>query len=537
VIPEDASIYLADTDQPIFTPVHKLLWSPGHIDKLETRLPRGRKTDHTAINERGGTPFLPFGEKGGRSAVLALQFMCRDKAGLFGENRKDAEGAYWPIGVRVPPPVSGAASTESASESNRSPLVATFVATGEKVELKIASDTTQGFLKTGVVLLDLDNVKKSHSDFTIEFRAPSGFPRPPRVLRIEPNVIPIQQGRTIDQEIHTANGWPDFNFALDTPGLKFAAGKEPIAVDVQEGRVFKTWQRCDRLSEKGPDERAYEFDLRTDQVTFGNGVNGRMPETGSQIRVTYDVSEGEGGSVARNRKWNVKGFEGIFGVNPDPITGGAAASDFTQQRRAARARSRVEHALVSSADIEAAAVALPLLEVARAWVVEPDDSAPRTGAVTLIVMRTRPDDKEPDEPPETARWLAEIRRQLVPQIPLGTRLIVSAPHYRDFTIEAVVEAHQGLDPKTVKKAVVDELKKRLAIVGKTPRQPGVPVTKRDVAAWLRGVEGVKSVLSPQLRYANGKPTDVIKVLRSGLPRWNQSERTIEVKRAASGRSQ
>ena len=516
VIPEDASIYLAGTDQPIFTPLHKLLWTPGRIDKLETRFPRGRKIDHTTINERAATPFLPFGEKGGRRAVLAMQFVCRDKAGLFGENRKDATGGYWAIGVRVAPPLAGAASTEPASEPKKSPLIATFVAPGEKVELKIASDTTQGFLKTGVVLLDLDNVKKSYTDFTIEFRSPSGFPRPPRFLRIEPNAIPIQQGRTVDQEIHTTNGWPDFNFALDVPGLKFATGEEPITVDVQEGRVFKTWQRCDRLSEQGPDERVYEFDLRTDEVTFGNGINGRMPEAESQIRVTYKVSEGEAGSVARNRKWNVKGFEGIFGVNTDPITGGAAASDFTEQRRTARARSRDEHALVSSADIEAAATALPLLEVARVWVVEPDAGAPRTGVVTLVVMRTRPGDKEPNEPPETARWLAEIRRQLVPQIPLGTRLIVSAPHYRDFTIQTVVEAHRGLNPDTVKKAVADELKKRLAIVGPTPRQPGVPVSKRDVAAWLRGVEGVKSVVELQLTYTKEKIGGV-KVLRSGSP--------------------
>jgi hypothetical protein len=96
------------------------------------------------------------------------------------------------------------------------------------------------------------------------------------------------------------------------------------------------------------------------------------------------------------------------------------------------------------------------------------------------------------------------------------RLIVSAPHYRDFTIQAVVEAHQGLNPDTVKKAVQTELKKRLAIVGPTPREPGVPVTKRDVAAWLRGVAGVKRVLQLQLLYANEKTANV-RIPRSGLP--------------------
>lgn len=537
VIPEDAPVHLSNTDEPIFTPVHKLLWVAGTIDKLETRSRRGRKVDHTVTNERGTTPFLPFGERSGRREVLAMKFVCRDRAGMFGSDRQKAKGAYWPIGVRVAPAKDIAAPSKEASEAKRSSLIATLVADNERVDLKIVSDTTQGLLTTGVVLLDLDNVTKAHTDFTIEFRSPGGFPRPPRVLRIEPNVIPIQQGRTISQELHIANGTPDFNFALGVPGLKFASGEEPVTVEVQEATGLKTWSRCNRLCEKGPDDRCYEIDLRTDQITFGNGVNGRLPAEESQVLVTYKVSVGEGGGVARNRRWHVTGFAGTFGVNPEPIAGGAAASDFKQQRREARARSRSEHALVSSSDIQTAATSLSLLEVARAWVVEPDDRAPRTGVVKLVVMRTRPDEKEPAEPPETPQWLAAIRRELVTRMPLGTRLVVSRPQYRDFTIQAVIEVYQGRKPESVKKAVADELKKRLAIVGPTPRQPGVSVTKRDAAAWLRGVDGVKSVVDLQLRDATGKAIEEIKVLRSGLPRWKDHESKFEMKRPETGRSQ
>jgi len=151
-------------------------------------------------------------------------------------------------------------------------------------------------------------------------------------------------------------------------------------------------------------------------------------------------------------------------------------------------------------------------------------------------MRTRPNEKEPDEAPETPRWLMAIRRELVSRVPLGTRLMVSGPQYHDFTIQAVIEAYQGLDPETVKQAVQDELKKRLAIVGLTPRQPGVPVTRRDVAAWLRGVAGVKRIVNLQLQDANGNSLEVIKVLRSGLPRWKDGESTIAVKRPEPGGS-
>ena len=254
--------------------------------------------------------------------------------------------------------------------------------------------------------------------------------------------------------------------------------------------------------------------------------------------VTYAVSDGEEGRVARNRKWKVAGFEGTFGVNPDPISGGAATSGWIDQRREARRRSKDDHALVSSEDIAEAAKALPLLEVARAWVAAPDERQPRTGAVTLIAMRSRPDGIEPELPPETPRWLEAIRRRLAPRMPLGTRLVVAAPRYIEFSIHASLETDRGLDPSAVNKEVENALQKRLALVdlprGGMPRQPGVPVTRRDVAAWLRAINGVKRVVELKLQAADGKEVDKVAVPRSGLPRWNPGLSTIDVQRPEMG---
>jgi predicted phage baseplate assembly protein len=95
VLSEDAVINATDGGSPTFSPVHKLLWAPGSTKKLETRNAKNRATDYTATNARGGLPFFPFGERGGRGNVLALTFECRDEAGLFGSDRESARGAYW----------------------------------------------------------------------------------------------------------------------------------------------------------------------------------------------------------------------------------------------------------------------------------------------------------------------------------------------------------------------------------------------------------------------------------------------------------
>jgi predicted phage baseplate assembly protein len=416
--------------------------------------------------------------------------------------------------------------------------VATLVNKDDRIDLRIMSDSTGGFLTTGVLLLDLDNVASSPREFTIELHSLGGFPRPPRVLRIEPNVIPILQGRAVSRE-HAANGMPDWNFKLDEPGLRFARGQEPVALEVAEPSGVNTWHRCRRLAEHGPDENVYELHAKAGEVIFGNGVNGRIPPAGSQVFVTYSVSEGEKGRVARNRKWMVAGFDGAFGVNPDPITGGAASSEWIEERREARRRSRDDHALVSSDDIAEAARALPLLEVARAWVPEPDARVPRTGTVTLVVMCSRTAGSEPAHPPETPQWLETIRRRLAPRMPLGSRLVVIAPRYVEFSIQAVLEAHAGMNPSAIKEVVAKELAKRLALAdsatGLTVRQPGVPVTRRDIAAWMRATEGVKRVVQLQLQRADGQSIENVAVPRNGLPRWDSGRSAIDVQRPEIGR--
>lgn len=555
VIPQDAIIHVVGDEEPTFRPAHTLLWTPGRVQKLEARGASGQVTDLTSVNTRGGPAFLPFGESAGPRDVLTLTFACRDEAGLFGRDRQAARGARWTIGVLAAPPIGGAAAAAATADPaqtpaahRRSPLSVSLVTDGTRTPVPIVEDTTQGMLTTGAIVLDLDSIATiasspespgSPGEVTLQIRAPRGLPRPPRVLRIEPNVIPILQGRQIERELHVATGLADGIVDLDVPGLRFEHDKDPVKVEVAEATGLSTWRRG-RLSENGPNDAVHEFDTATSRITFGNGINGRTPTPVSQVLVSYAVSDGEQGNVGRNRKWSVAGFGGSFGVNLDAVAGGDSPFDFIDQRREARRRSRTEHALVSVTDLVEAAKALPLLEVVRAWVAVPQPGAPRTGVVTLIAMRSRPGDIEPDRPPETSRWLDAIRRQLLPRMPLGSRLAVRAPRYVEFSIRASVETQQGRDPSAIKGEVLKALGRRLTLVpradGTPVRQPGVPVTRRDVLAWIRSVDGVKRIVSLDLRRADGRSVGDtgIKVPGDGLPRWTPGNSTVDVSRPAAG---
>jgi len=523
VIGKDAIVNVLTDEKPPFHPTHTLLFVPGRVQRLEARLRGGRIVDYTATNERGGPAFLPFGESAGRTDVLAMTFRCRDDAGLFGARRQEAKGALWPIGVRTD--ASGIAEQHTCGAT----ITATLVADGQRFPLRIVSDSTSGLLATGVLLLDLERVAGSPREFTVELRSPRGFARPPRFLRIEPNVLPIEQGRFIAGEVQTptATGLPDWTFTLGVPGLQFAAGDEPLAIEIEEASGLEPWKRCGRLSDRGPDERVFELDTAKGSVLFGNGVNGRVPPAGGHVLASYGVSAGEEGDVARNRRWRVTGVDGAYGVNLDPIAGGAAPPGPIDRRREARRRARDEHALVSAQDIVAAAKALPLLDVVRAWVLPAAGNAPRTGVVTLVAMRARPNGNEPARIPETPRWRESVRRRLAPRMPLGTRLVVAAPRYAGIVIAATVSAASGRDPQMVKAAIERALKTRLTLL---EWKPGVAVTRRDVAAWLRSVEGVDNVAALRL---NGSDEGEVAVPRGGLPRLDLARSAIDVRRSTS----
>jgi hypothetical protein len=112
-------------------------------------------------------------------------------------------------------------------------------------------------------------------------------------------------------------------------------------------------------------------------------------------------------------------------------------------------------------------------------------------------------------------------------MPLGTRLVVKAPVYVEFSVNATVEANDSLDLKKVSADILKALKKTLALVdpgdGTVPRRPGISVAGRDVAAWIRGAEGVARIVDLKLVTGSDPDAKEILVPRNGLPKWNAAQ--------------
>ena len=156
----------------------------------------------------------------------------------------------------------------------------------------------------------------------------------------------------------------------------------------------------------------------------------------------------------------------------------------------------------------------------------------------LVAMQARGTGGEPQTIPETPRWLEAIRRALAPRILLGSRLVVAAPRYVAFAVHARIEPEPKKDPAQVKRSVLEELAKRLALVSSRPGVPqrafGLPVTRRDLTAWIQALPDVRRVTALQVVLADGKAASEVKVPRNGLPRIDIAQSKIEVVRATAG---
>ena len=76
------------------------------------------------------------------------------------------------------------------------------------------------------------------------------------------------------------------------------------------------WQRVESLASCGPEDRCYELDCTTGRITFGDGVNGRIPAYSAEIQVSADYSWG--GGVSGNLPAGA--IDGLSGISAGELT-------------------------------------------------------------------------------------------------------------------------------------------------------------------------------------------------------------------------
>lgn len=176
-------------------------------------------------------------------------------------------------------------------------------------------------------------------------------------------LVPAAQGTTRSENLASSTG-----LASQTRELAYSpVVASSVIVTVNEGTGAVTWTRVDSFYNSDSNDRHYTLDIQaTDKalITFGDGINGKIPNVGSIIAASYVQGGGVAGNVGRNTISKVSDSITDAGgstvtvsvTNPNSASGGADKEDLDVARVRAPALYASVYRAVSPSDYSALAL-------------------------------------------------------------------------------------------------------------------------------------------------------------------------------------
>jgi hypothetical protein len=507
-----ADVVVSDRpDAPRFRLSATLRITAARPTAVKTETADGRVVDQTRANDGNAASYQPFGPAPGPDDRLALHFQA---------SGADLAAAPLSLGVEAAASITAPPGTPSHLRA------AVRDSAGERAVT--LEDRTAGLLQTGVILVHLADAAPIEPEFTLVLSAPSGLVRPPRVHRILPNVLPVEQIEHIELEEAPGfgEGLPDQTYRLIRSEL---TQPDALSVTLLTDAGAQDWTIVPDFRAAGPADHVVTFDPAEGVLLFGNGLNGAVPPPGASLQLKYDVCAGARGNLSANALWRLKNVDQVFGGNRAAATGGVDGSVLADLQAQADAEANAHRASVTAEDLADHALGQRDLAVARAVEAPPD--CHRTPGARILVAVGATDDAVVENP----AWLSELRRRLAPSLLLGQSLQVKPPRYVDVGIKARLTAAPGADPA----AIVDDaghlLTRRLRKDGPDGGWPfGRDLTPAMVGGWLRaGVAGVARVESVQLLRGGVAQAREVRLGPFDLPRLVLADGDITAERAGA----
>jgi hypothetical protein len=294
-------------------------------------------------------------------------------------------------------------------------------------------------------------------------------------------------------------------------------GREPVVVTVDD----ELWQRVESFDGSHAGSKHFVLDAEAGRLLFGNGLNGRIPAEGEEIRaVWYRASAGSKGNVAADQRWRSRTADvtGVTLRNVAAATGGAEPETIAELELRGQAKLRRPGRAVTLGDLERLALATPHVHVARAKAIA---NCPQPEMLTVVaVPKVRPGRKRPPTQVSQA-FLTAVRRHLEGRRLICDNLSVIAPVFIEVRVSARLRLVKGASPAAVleraREALDRFLRGELDLAGVTaaPAQAiasspcptrwpfGRAVVPSEIYAVLDTVKGVESAWNVVLRAHRG----------------------------------
>jgi predicted phage baseplate assembly protein len=392
-----------------------------------------------------------------------------------------------------------------------------FAEPGEWKPLSHVTDETRGLTLSGVVRFSTPGAGRhrkggvkdsSNADrYFVRCRLVSGrYDCPPEIRMIAINAVPARHA--MDDKAprpFISDGRAGQSFLL--PRAPVVPGSARLRAQMN-GAPEGDWREELNWDRVGPHDRAYALTPETGEITFGDGLRGRVPPDGAKIEAEYQVGGGPAGNVASGSLTKILSNQPNLTVTqPLAAIGGAEAETLSEAKGRAVALLTEPQRAITLKDFEEVALAIPGVPVARAHAIADYDPAlphfPALGCVTLVVLPRCPDFR-PEPGPDMLRAVARYmeRRRTV-----TTELHVIGPSYTTVTVHARLHIEPNLDSRKAQEQARLRLDEFFHPLRGGPDATGWPigrdVYRSEVMALLNAVSGVMYVDEVRLSVGNG----------------------------------
>lgn len=318
----------------------------------------------------------------------------------------------------------------------------------------------------------------------------SEFEYPPRIHTLKMNTVSATHGQTIEgDEIRVSDG---------SPWQTVKLSRSPVLAQSLILSVDGTpWRESPDFDGSGLDDCHFVLDCEKGEVTFGDGLLGKVPPEGSVVRVEkYRVGGGEEGNIKAGRQWILPGHDEVVVANHIDAQGGEKGETIEEATLRFLKDLKVPYPAVTSSDFEYIARNTPGARIAKAKAIPnyDPDMGPRKGTVTVAVIPYTPLDFLEKPPAPSKGLLKAICRHLDEHRLLGTEIRVVGALYIKVQVTLQVTSTGDVPDEALGATIVESLNKFIHPVKGWTDGKGWPlgraVYRSEIYELLEKIEGV-----------------------------------------------
>nr|WP_319491944.1 putative baseplate assembly protein [uncultured Desulfobacter sp.] len=392
--------------------------------------------------------------------------------------------------------------------------------------LEIYDDTTDGFVKQGIVQLKLPSSTQiclPENNVDENIYAGTGN-HPPRIddeavakrlvtwIRLSPrqqseslaldwvgiNAVRIDQFKTVRNVIlATADGTSDLTLPL--PGTSVQESSFKLQVE-EKGVGYKRWQSLP-LHMAGRTDTVFELDSEAGTITFGDGLRGAVPEAGARIRLEQmRFGGGIKGNMGAGNLTDIS-HPDLGVVQAIPTRGGMDAETLDEAEK--RIPSVLKHCdrAVTRDDYKQIASKTPGIELGRVEVLpqfKPQQKLFDIIGVMSVMVLPKGDSHRPPNPRPDRNILARVHHHVDERRPIGVELYVIGAEYIPLGLGVSVTLGEGVARQQTFQNIKTALYEFLWPLspgghGKTGWPLGRMVDNQELAVMVARVSGVLTV--------------------------------------------